>query len=207
MRINVSLPIMINGSYPPGGLIIIHTPLRDIPAPPDKDNPALIVLIPFKSSGQTSTASQIITDIINNSVAKKYDATYNIQDIIPRGSFFNFKIQETQSVIVFGDSLAIPLSSATIQTLQKIISPLDQKFPPIKELFYNQKGTGSGLLSGLSSGFTSFTGPSSIPGFSSSPQLITQSPTQPLANPQSAPSNITDISMKNVTGNCDTNCS
>lgn len=135
-----------NNNSMPGEIIISHTSQSGgIP---------LKVCIPFVSSSDSSTASQIITDIINkvaSNAPSQGDSTnlnmsFNLQQIVPRKPFFVYS-GGNADWIVYGELEAIPLSSTTITTLQQII----QAFPiptPGVDLFYNSKGPISGLQLG-----------------------------------------------------------
>lgn len=135
-----------NNSSMPGEIIITHNP--------QKGGNNLKVCIPFTSSSESSNASQIITAIINKvatNAPSQGDSTnlnmnFNLQKIVPRKPFFAYS-EGTTDWIVFGEIDAIPLSSTTISTLQKII----QAFPiptPGGDLFYNSKGPISGVQLG-----------------------------------------------------------
>ena len=135
-----------NNNSMPGEIIISHTPQSGgIP---------LKVCIPFTSSSESSTASQIITDIINKVASNapsqgnstNLNMSFSLQKIVPRKPFFVYS-GGNADWIVYGQLDAIPLSSTTISTLQKII----QAFPiptPGGDLFYNSKGPTSGLQLG-----------------------------------------------------------
>ena len=135
-----------NDASLPGEIIITHTPV--------KGGNTLEVSIPFKSSAESSNASQIITDIINKvatNAPSEGDSTnlnmsFNLQSIVPRKPFFAYT-HATKDWIVFGELDAIPLSSAIIETLQQIIKPFPIQMPSA-ELFYNSRGPSSGLQLG-----------------------------------------------------------
>lgn len=137
---------MFNGNSLSGELIITHNPV--------KGGNSLDVCIPLKSSIETSTASQIITDIITkvaSTAPSSGDSTnlnmkFNLQNIVPRKPFFYYT-QGTTDTIVFGELEAIPLKSDTISTLQKIIKPYEIDIPQT-QLFYNTTGPTSGLQVG-----------------------------------------------------------
>lgn len=147
--VSPSIHTFNNGSMP-GEIIISHTPQSGgIP---------LKVCIPFTSSSESSSASQIITDIINkvaSNAPSEGDSTnlnmnFSLQQIVPRKPFFVYTGEYSggnADWIVYGELEAIPLSSTTITTLQQII----QAFPiatPGGDLFYNSKGPISGLQLG-----------------------------------------------------------
>ena len=135
-----------NDKSMPGEIIITHNP--------QNGGNSLKVCIPFTSSIESSTSSQLISDIINKvatNAPSQGDSTnlnmsFNLQKIVPRKPFFVYS-GENSDWIVYGQLDAIPLSSTTITTLQKIIKP----FPIPKQggdLFYNSKGPISGVQLG-----------------------------------------------------------
>ena len=135
---------LFNDVSMPGEIIITHNPV--------KGGNILEVCIPFKSSSDSSTASQIITDIISKvatNAPSEGDSTnlnissFNLQNIVPKKAFYTYK-QDTTDYIVFSELNAIPLSSSTISKLQQIIKPFSMATPGGK-LFYNSKGPGSGI--------------------------------------------------------------
>lgn len=134
---------LFNNNSLPGEIIITHTP--------QKGGNSLKVCIPFTSSSESSTASQIITNIINkvaSNAPSEGDSTnlnmsFSLQKIVPRKPFFVYS-GDNADWIVFGQLDAIPLSSSTISTLQQII----KAFPITTsggDLFYNSKGPISGI--------------------------------------------------------------
>jgi len=137
---------MFNGKSLSGELIITHNPVNG--------GNLLDVCIPLKSSIETSTASEIITDIITKVAAtapSSGDSTnlnmkINLQSIVPRKPFFYYT-QGTTDTIVFGELEAIPLKSDTISTLQQIIKPYEVDIPQT-QLFYNTNGPTSGVQVG-----------------------------------------------------------
>ena len=135
-----------NDKSMPGEIIITHNP--------QNGGNSLKVCIPFTSSIESSTSSQLISDIINKvatNAPSQGDSTnlnmsFNLQKIVPRKPFFVYS-GENSDWIVYGQLDAIPLSSTTITTLQKII----KQFPipmPGGDLFYNSKGPISGVQLG-----------------------------------------------------------
>jgi carbonic anhydrase len=137
---------MFNKNLMPGEMIITHNP--------QKGGKLLKVCIPFTSSSESSTASQIITDIINKvatNAPSEGDSTnlnmsFNLQKIVPRKPFFVYSGENTDW-IVYGELDAIPLNSKTISTLQQIIKAFP--IPTLGgDLFYNSKGPTSGLQLG-----------------------------------------------------------
>ena len=135
-----------NNNSMPGEIIISHIP--------QSGGNSLKVCIPFTSSSESSTASQIITDIIKkvaSNAPSEGDSTnlnmnFNLEKIIPRKPFFVYS-EANNDWIVYGQLDAIPLSSSTISTLQKIIKAFSIQTPG-GDLFYNSKGPTSGLQLG-----------------------------------------------------------
>jgi hypothetical protein len=132
-----------NGKNLSGELIITHNPV--------KGGNSLDVCIPLKPSSESSAASKIITDIINKVAANapssgnstNLNMVFNLQNIVPRKPFFSYT-EGTKDTIVFGELEAIPLTSATLSTLKKIIKPYPVNIPVV-DLFYNSKGPAGGL--------------------------------------------------------------
>jgi len=131
----------------PGEILIEHNPV--------KGGNNLFVCIPLTSSSESSTASQLITEVIKKvatnapSVGNSTNLNIsglNLQNIVPRKPFFAYSYQ-TSDYIVFGSLDAIPLSSTTISTLQKIIKPFALPMPG-GDLFYNSSGPISGTQIG-----------------------------------------------------------
>ena len=135
-----------NDKSMPGEIIITHNP--------QNGGNSLKVCIPFTSSIESSTSSQLISDIINKvatNAPSQGDSTnlnmsFNLQKIVPRKPFFVYS-GENSDWIVYGQLDAIPLSSTTITTLQKIIKPFPMPMPG-GDLFYNSKGPISGVQLG-----------------------------------------------------------
>lgn len=130
-----------------GEMIIEHIPV--------KGGNTLNVCIPFITSGDSTTASQIITEIItkvSTNAPAEGDTTnlnmsdFNLQNIIPKKPFFTYTT-DPNDYIVFGDLDAIPLSSSTVSTLQQIIQPYNLATPGTN-LFYNSHGPSSGISIG-----------------------------------------------------------
>jgi hypothetical protein len=138
---------IFDGSSMPGEIIIEHVPVNG--------GNNLAVCIPFSSSSESSTASSIITEIIQTvatNAPSQGDSTnlnisnFNLQNIVPRKPFYAYSYTTTD-YIVFGTLEAIPLSSSTISTLQQIVQPYPVQMPSV-DLFYNSKGPISGLQIG-----------------------------------------------------------
>ena len=132
-----------NGASAAAELLIQHTPVAG--------GPTLIVGIPIISSSESSTASNLITEIIQSvstNAPSKGDSTnlnitgFTLQNIVPEKPFFTYTSPDNNEWIVFGIMYAIPLSSSTLTTLSQIIKP----FPiptPGNQLFINKRGPNS----------------------------------------------------------------
>jgi hypothetical protein len=148
-NINIVSPSIhtYNGSSCVGEIIIYHNPVQG--------GNILAVSIPFITSSETSYATSIITDIINlvaTNAPSSGESTnlnltnFTLQTIIPKKPYFAYTNDNTDW-IVYGDLEAIPLSSSTISTLQKIIQPYYLSTPGT-DLFYNPNGPNMGLSIG-----------------------------------------------------------
>lgn len=129
---------IFNNNRAPGEIIITHTPQKG-------GNP-LKVCVPFKSSSETSKATNIITDIIekvSTNAPAQGDSTnlnmsYSLQDVIPKKPFFIYNDRQNDW-IVYDEMESIPLSSTILETLHKIIKPFHIPTPG-ENLYYNSKG-------------------------------------------------------------------
>jgi hypothetical protein len=130
-----------------GEIIISHTPVKG-----GKD---LAVCIPLISSIDTSISSKMITELINTVASNAPSAgsstnlnisDFTLQKIVPRSPFYTHDGGPTQW-IVFGKLDAIPISSATITKLQKMIKPAPFPISGIN-LYYNSKGPVAGVQVG-----------------------------------------------------------
>lgn len=148
-NINIVSPSIhtFNDASYPGEIIIYHNPVEG--------GNTLAVCIPFVSSSELSSASATITEIIklvsinapsNGESTNLNLNNFTLQNIIPKKPYFAYTNENTDW-IVFGSFDAIPLSSDTITTLQKIIQPYYLPTPG-SELFYNQQGPNKGLSLG-----------------------------------------------------------
>lgn len=136
-----------NNEKSSGEMIIEHVPV--------KGGNNLNVCIPFTSSSETSSASKLMTEIIEKvatNAPSEGDSTnlhisnFNLQNIVPRKPFFTYSSKDTDN-IVFGLLEAIPLRSTTIKTLQQIIKPYVIDTPEAP-LFYNSSGPTAGTKIG-----------------------------------------------------------
>jgi len=144
-KIMITCPSLhiFNGSKTAAEIIIEHTPVVG--------GQQLSVAMPISSSSESSTASNLITEIIQsvstNSPSEGMSTNLNIsgftlENIVPKKQFYNYKDSYDNEWIVFGKLEAIPLSSNTLSTLGKIIKPysLDMTGGPI---FLNTSGPNS----------------------------------------------------------------
>lgn len=144
-RILITCPSMhtFNGSQAAAEFIIEHTPVVG--------GPQLNVAIPITSSSESSTASNLITQIIQsaatNAPSNGNSTNMNIngftlQDIVPNKPFFTYTDSANNEWIVFGILQAIPLSSGTLTTLSQIIQPYPLPMTG-NSLFVNMSGPNS----------------------------------------------------------------
>jgi len=115
----------------------------------------LFVCIPIKESSNTTTASSLITEIINdvstNAPSEGETTTINISDftlenVVPKKPFFSYTgidINNSDAeFVVFGLIESIPLSSDTLTSLSQIIKAFPIKTPG-NSLFFNSSGPNS----------------------------------------------------------------
>jgi carbonic anhydrase len=122
---------------------------------PEKGGQNLIVAIPIVSSSESSTASNLITQIIqsvstnapSNGESTNLNITgFTLQNIVPSKPFFNYTDTGNTNWIVFPMKDAIPLNSNTLATLGQIIKPY--RLPMTGgELFFNSNGPNSNKTS------------------------------------------------------------
>ena len=113
-----------NGTLAAGEIVVEHSPVNG--------GQNLCVAVPFVSSSESSTASNLITDIIEsvaNNAPSEGDSTnlnisgFTLQNIIPEKPFYNYADDNSRDWIVFGILFAIPLKNDTLITLSKVINP------------------------------------------------------------------------------------
>lgn len=115
---------------------------------PVKGGKNLTVAIPIILSSESSTASNLITQIIqsvatnapsNQETTNLNISGFTLQDIVPSQPFFSYTDTDNTNWIVFPIKDAIPLNNNTITTLSQIIKPY--KLPMRGgELFFNKNG-------------------------------------------------------------------
>ena len=121
---------------------------------PEMGGSNLFVCVPIIKSSESSTASNLLTQIIasvaSNAPANGDSATLNLsgfslEHIVPKKPYFNYSGdygQTTGDFIVFGQNNAIPLNEKVLGALKSIIKPFP--LPMIgNSLFINQKGPNS----------------------------------------------------------------
>ena len=129
---------IFNGATATAEILIEHIPVQG--------GAHLFVCIPITSSSNSSTASNLITEVIQ-SVSSSAPASgetanlningFTLQDIVPSKPFYTYTNEGDW--IVFDITNAIGLSSSTITTLQKIIKPFPMPTPG-GQLFFNATG-------------------------------------------------------------------
>ena len=135
---------IFNGATTDAEIFIEHTPV--------KGGPNLRVGIPMKSSSESSTASNLITQVIQSvstNAPSHGDSTnlnmtgFTLENIVPKKPFYSYTESESVEWIVFDILEAIPLSSNTLSTLGKIIKPFPVPTPG-NALFINSAGPNTG---------------------------------------------------------------
>jgi hypothetical protein len=115
---------------------------------PSKGGQNFYVGIPIVSSTESSSASNILTDIIqsvaNNAPADGESTNLSISDftlqkIVPQKPYFSYTDLNNSDWIVFGLQDAIPLNSSILKTLGNIIKPYAMTTTG-NSLFYNSTG-------------------------------------------------------------------
>jgi hypothetical protein len=128
-----------NGALVAAEIIITHSPVSG--------GSNLSVSIPIVSSSESSTASNLLTEIIqsvsSNAPVQGETTNLNIsgftlQNIVPNKPFYSYTDSKTDWII-FDILNAIPLNSSTLTNLNKIIKPFPIPTPGTK-LFYNSSG-------------------------------------------------------------------
>lgn len=132
---------LFNGATAAAEILINHTPVQG--------GSQLNVAIPITSSSESSTASTLITQVIQsvssnapaaNETTNLSISGFTLQDIVPSKPFYSYtSASDNTDFIVFDITNAIPLSSSTITTLQQIIKPFPLPTPGGK-LFFNSSG-------------------------------------------------------------------
>jgi carbonic anhydrase len=122
---------------------------------PVKGGQNLNVGIPIVSSSESSTASNLITQIIqsvstnapsNGESTNLNISGFTLQNIVPEKPFFSYTDTGNTNWIVFPMKDAIPLNSNTLTTLGQIIKPYPLPMTG-GELFFNSNGPNSNKTS------------------------------------------------------------
>ena len=131
---------LFDNAYVDAEIYVEHIPING--------GPNLYVGVPIISSSESSTASNLITQIIDSvstNAPSNGDSTnlningFTLQDIIPVKPFYAYSEKNNNEWIVYDIKDAIPLNSNTLSKLKQIIKP----FPlPMQgnELFINKAG-------------------------------------------------------------------
>ena len=140
MLVSPSIHIF-NGATTNAELVITHTPVLG--------GNQLAVCIPISQSSDLSTASNLITDLIqnvaNNAPASNETTTINtsnftLNSIVPKQPFYSYTGSTDNTDYIVYDILdAINLSNTTLTSLSQIIQPYPLPTPG-GNLFYNKLG-------------------------------------------------------------------
>ena len=132
---------IFNGANATAEILIGHTPVQG--------GSSLNVCIPIISSSNSSTASNLITEVIqgvsSNAPAENEKTNlsingFTLQDIVPSKPFYSYtSTSDNSDYIVFDITNAIGLNASTITTLQQIIKPYPIPTPG-GQLFFNSTG-------------------------------------------------------------------
>jgi hypothetical protein len=149
MEVNIVAPSnhLYNGNKIEGELVIIHSPVST--------GPPLLVYVPIVTSGDSTTASnlltQIITSVAQNAPAQGETTNVNVssfnlnQFVTAKKPFFSHMFEGYQC-IVFGLDSAIPLKKETIQTLSKVLNNSGKSIPGNgMAVYYNPDGATYGF--------------------------------------------------------------
>ena len=134
---------LFNGNTVDAEIIVEHSP--------ELGGTNLFVCVPIIKSSETSTASNLLTQVIS-SVASGAPVSgesttlnlsgFTLQNIIPNKPYFNYSgnySQTTGDFIVFGENNAIPLSEKVLGSLSSIIKPFPLPMTG-NNLFFSKKG-------------------------------------------------------------------
>ena len=132
---------VFNGATTNAEIVVKHTPVAG--------GPQLAVCVPIKESSDSSTATNLLTQILmgvaNNAPSKGESTNLNISDftlnnIIPKKPFYSYTgANEPTEWIVFDILYAIPLNNKILNGLTQIIKPFPLPTSG-KGLFYNSSG-------------------------------------------------------------------
>jgi hypothetical protein len=121
---------------------------------PESGGQNLFVCVPIIKSGDSTTASTLLTQVISGTAANapaENETTnlnlsgFSLSKIIPKSPFFSYSgtySNSTADFIVFGKNYAIPLNEKILNALGSIIKPFP--LPMLGDnLFFNAKGPNS----------------------------------------------------------------
>ena len=143
---------LFNNTQASGELYIEHAPVSG--------GQNLYVCIPLTSSTDTSSSSQLVTQIIQNianTAPSENDTTnlnisdFSLDNIVPSKPYYNYTDPNNNNWIVFDIMNAIPISSSTLSSLNQIISAYSLPTPGTT-LYYNSSGpnsTGAAVSEGI----------------------------------------------------------
>jgi len=131
-----------NGSRAVAEISIVHSPL--------KGGKFLIVSIPFTTSGDNTTASNVLSEIINLVASNAPNngekvnlnfSDFSLQNIIPKKPFYNLSY-ENMDYIIFDITNAIPISTSVLKKLTTVLQPFTQgqQSQSNASIFYNSNG-------------------------------------------------------------------
>ena len=116
---------------------------------PENGGTPLSVSIPIRTSSETNSGTDIITEVINDiasSAPARDDSvnigSFNLQKIVPNKPFINY-VSTFSDNIAFTMIDAIPITSTTLDKLKKVITPNTQMATGTSGLFYNSSGPNS----------------------------------------------------------------
>ena len=144
-----------NGDKTTAELIVKHIP--EINSETSTD---LYVCIPIIVSGDTSSATTLVTQLIQEVASKipspdddnsQLTTIFNLQDIIPKKPFYKYTNSGSQMVgdyIVFGLLNAIPITAGTASTLSNILTNYVNVFETTN-LFLSEVGPNSSSNEGI----------------------------------------------------------
>lgn len=141
---------LFNGNKTKAEIIISHRPVVS--------GPPLWIGIPIIVSGDSTSASNLLTQIItavSTNAPVQGESTslnisnFNLNNFIPENKPLYAYSQGTINWIVFGRENAISLNEATLNTLAKVVKPMQGVQAPSGPLvFYNKSGATKGLTGG-----------------------------------------------------------
>lgn len=131
--------LLYNGNQAPGEIEIMHEPVNG--------GNILFVFIPLYESTNSTTASNLITEIITNVASSAPSSgeqttvnisNFTLQDIVPNKPFYSFSFGNIFSCIAY--LKGISLTQTTLSTLSTIITAGPSSEIPQTELFLNESG-------------------------------------------------------------------